>query len=54
MIHGLNETNQNEIDNYNANLMRELTSYGKYYDAIVSDINNERLYQGEVDLFFTM
>jgi hypothetical protein len=52
MIHGLNETNQSEIDNYNANLMRELSSYGKHYDRIVSDINNERLYQGRSDLLF--
>jgi hypothetical protein len=53
MIHGLNETNQSEVDNYNANLMRELSSYGKHYDRIVSDINNERLYQGtKSDLLF--
>jgi hypothetical protein len=32
--------------------MRELTSYGKHYDAIVSDINNERLYQGRSDLLY--
>jgi hypothetical protein len=52
MVHGLNEKNQSEIDNYNNNLMRELTSYGKHYDRIVSDINNERLYQGRSDLLF--
>jgi hypothetical protein len=52
MIHGLNETNQSEVDNYNATLMRELTSYGKHYDSIVADINNERLYQGRSDLLF--
>jgi hypothetical protein len=52
MVHGLNEQNQNDVDNYNANLMRELTSYGKYYDAIVADINNERLYEGRSDLLF--
>ena len=52
MIHGLNEKNQNEVDNYNANLMKELTSYGKHYDSIVANINDERLYQGRSDLLF--
>jgi hypothetical protein len=52
MVHGLNDKNQSEVDNYNNNLMRELTSYGKHYDAIVSDINNERLYQGRSDLLY--
>jgi hypothetical protein len=52
MIHGLNETNQSEVDNYNNNLLKELSSYGKHYDSIVSDINNERLYQGRDDLLF--
>ncbi len=52
MIHGLNDQNQQEVDNYNANLMRELSSYGRHYDSIVADINNERLYQGRNDLLF--
>jgi hypothetical protein len=52
MVHGLNEKNQSDVDNYNNNLMRELSSYGKHYDSIVSDINNERLYQGRSDLLF--
>jgi len=52
MIHGLNESSQSQVDNYNANLMRELSSYGKHYDSIVSDINNERLYEGRSDLLF--
>jgi hypothetical protein len=52
MVHGLNEKNQSDVDNYNATLMRELTSYGKHYDSIVADINNERLYQGRSDLLF--
>jgi len=52
MIHGLNEKNQNEVDNYNANLMKELSSYGKHYDSIVADINNERLYEGRSDLLY--
>ena len=52
MIHGLNEKNQNEVDNYNANLMRELSSYGDHYDSIVASINNERLYEGRTDLLY--
>jgi hypothetical protein len=52
MIHGLNETNQSEVDNYNNTLMRELSSYGKHYDSIVADINNEKLYEGRSDLLF--
>lgn len=52
MIHGLNERNQNEVDNYNANLMKELSSYGRHYDSIVADINNERLYEGRSDLLY--
>ena len=52
MIHGLNKTNQNEVDNYNGNLMKELTSYGKHYDSIVADINNQRLYEGRSDLLY--
>jgi hypothetical protein len=52
MVHGLNEKNQNEVDNFNNNLMRELSSYGKHYDSIVSEINDERLYEGRSDLLF--
>ena len=52
MIHGLNKQNQDEVDNYNNNLMKELSSYGKHYDSIVADINNERLYEGRSDLLF--
>ena len=52
LIHGLNEKNQNDIDNYNANLAKELSSYGKHYDSIVASINDERLYQGRTDLLF--
>jgi len=52
MIHGLNQSNQTQVDNYNNNLMKELSSYGKHYDSIVADINNERLYEGRSDLLF--
>ena len=52
MIQGLNEKNQNQVDNFNSNLMRELSSYGKHYDSMVADINNERLYEGRSDLLY--
>jgi len=52
MVHGLNDKNQSEVDNYNTNLMRELSSYGRHYDSIVAGINNERLYQGRSDLLY--
>jgi hypothetical protein len=52
LIHGLNEKNQKEIDNYNANLTKELSIYGRNYDSIVASINDERLYQGRSDLLF--
>jgi hypothetical protein len=52
MVHGLNEKNQSDVDNYNNNLMKELSSYGKHYDSIVADINNQRLYEGRSDLLF--
>ncbi len=52
MIHGLNEENQNAVNNYNTKLMKELSSYGKHYDSIVADINNERLYEGRTDLLY--
>ena len=52
MIHGLNEKNQNEVDNFNANLMKELSSYGKHYDSVVANINDERLYEGRSDLLY--
>ena len=52
MVHGLNEKNQHEVDNYNGRIMRELSSYGKHYDSLVAHINDERLYQGRSDLLF--
>jgi len=32
--------------------MKELSSYGKHYDSIVADINNQRLYEGRSDLLY--
>jgi hypothetical protein len=52
MIHGLNESNQAQVDNYNNNLMKELSIYGRHYDEMVSQYNNELLYQGRDDLLF--
>ena len=52
MIHGLNEKNQSQIDNYNTNLFKEISSYGKHYDSIVANLNNQRLYAGRSDLLF--
>ena len=52
MIHGLNQANQQQVDSYNANLMRELSSYGKHYDSMVAAINDERLYEGRTDLLY--
>ena len=50
MIHGVNENIQSQIDNYNANLSKELSSYGRHYAEIVSSVNDERLYAGRSDL----
>lgn len=52
MIHGLNQKNQNEVDNYNNNLMKELSVYGRHYDEMVAEYNNELLYQGRNDLLY--
>jgi hypothetical protein len=52
MVHGLNQQTQSEVDNYNNNLMKELTSYGRHYDEIVANINDQRLYEGRSDLLF--
>lgn len=52
MIHGLNEKNQNAVDNFNNNLMKELTSYGKNYDSMVAHYNDNLLYQGRTDLLY--
>ena len=52
MIHGLNDENQQSVDTFNTNLMRDLSSYGRHYDAMVGDINDERLRAGRTDLLF--
>lgn len=49
---GLNQQEQNRVDNYNNNLMRELSAYGRHYDQMVADYNDELLYQGRSDLLF--
>lgn len=52
MIHGLNQSNQAQVDNYNNNLMKELSVYGRHYDEMVAEYNNELLYQGRDDLLY--
>jgi len=52
MIHGLNEENQKSVDAFNNNLLRDLSVYGRHYDSIVADVNNERLRAGRVDLLY--
>lgn len=52
MIHGLNEANQKSVDTFNTNLMKELTSYGRHYDSIVGNINDQRMREGRRDLLF--
>ncbi len=39
MIHGLNEKNQAQVDQYNTRLLQELTSYGDQYDEMVGAQN---------------
>ena len=51
-IIGLNQQEQSRVDNYNNNLMRELSTYGRHYDQMVADYNDELLYQGRSDLLF--
>ena len=51
-ITGLNHMEQSRVDNYNNNLMRELSSYGRHYDQMVASYNDELLYQGRSDLLF--
>lgn len=52
MIHGLNAKTQNEVDNYNNKLMKELSVYGRHYDEMVAGYNDELLYQGRDDLLY--
>lgn len=52
MIHGLNEQNQQSVDTFNNNLMKDLTSYGRHYDSIVASINDQREREGRTDLLF--
>ena len=46
LIHGLNEQNQAIVDQYNNNLHRELSVYGKNYNKMVANINDNRSYHG--------
>jgi translation elongation factor EF-1alpha len=46
----MNQERQEYIDNYNNNLLKELSVYGNNYDRIVSVINDDRMYAGRTDL----
>jgi hypothetical protein len=49
-IIGMNQEKQEYIDNYNNNLLKELSVYGNNYDRIVSVMNDDRMYAGRTDL----
>jgi hypothetical protein len=49
-IIGMNQEKQEYIDNYNNNLLKELSVYGNNYDRIVAQVNDDRMYAGRVDL----
>ena len=46
LIHGLNQQNQSIIDQYNTQLHKELSAYGKNYDKMVASVNDNRSYHG--------
>jgi len=46
----MNQEQQSYVDNYNNNLLKELSVYGNNYDRIVSQVNSDRMYAGRVDL----
>jgi translation elongation factor EF-1alpha len=46
----MNQEQQEYIDNYNNNLLKELSVYGNNYDRIVSVLNDDRMYAGRTDL----
>ena len=52
MSQGIDRSNQQAIDDYNANLRAALSSMGAEYEQAVEGINNQRLYQGRTDLLF--
>jgi hypothetical protein len=52
MVHGLNDENQQSVDAFNTKLMRDLSVYGRHFDDMVGDINDERLRAGRTDLLF--
>jgi len=49
-IIGLNKENQAQVDNYNNQLQKQISEYGKNYEQIVAQYNDELLYQGRNDL----
>jgi hypothetical protein len=49
-IIGMNKDSQDYVDNYNNNLLKELSVYGNNYDRIVAQVNDDRMYAGRTDL----
>jgi hypothetical protein len=49
-IIGMNQERQEYVDNYNADLQKQLSIYGNNYDRIVARINDDRMYVGRSDL----
>ncbi len=49
-IIGMNQERQEYVDNYNNNLLKELSVYGNNYDRIVAQVNDDRMYAGRTDL----
>jgi hypothetical protein len=42
----MNQERQEYIDNYNNNLLKELSVYGNNYDRIVAQVNDDSMYAG--------
>jgi hypothetical protein len=49
-IIGMNQEKQQYVDNYNADLQKQLSIYGNNYDRIVAVVNDDRMYAGRSDL----
>tara|TARA_R110000850_G_scaffold8037_1_gene29948 strand:- start:517 stop:933 length:417 start_codon:yes stop_codon:yes gene_type:complete len=49
-IIGLNQERQEYVDQFNVDLQKQLSIYGNNYDKVVSQINDDRMYAGRVDL----
>jgi len=47
MIHGLNEHNQRQVDDYNIKLYTEISDYGGEYERMTADYNAQAFRRGE-------